>query len=100
MESSIERLELRLDGSLAWMREEMEAQIQQFMVMFTLQNSVRVSPYFPPRERTELILQGNRMNRVNGTFEIEVDLEEELEGMMDRGKEGHVNHHHSGFPMP
>ena len=61
---------------------------------------VRVSPYFPPRERTELILQGNRMNRVNGTFEIEVDLEEELEGMMDRGRTKQTNPHHLGFPMP
>lgn len=53
-------LERRLDGALsqmrgdnAQMRAELGAQLQQFMVMFTRQNTVRVAPDFPPRDRTE-----------------------------------------------
>ena len=52
-----------LDGALSqmWenitqMREEMGAQLQQFMVMFAHQNSVRIAPDFPPRKRTNPIL--------------------------------------------
>ena len=74
--------------------------MQQFMMMFIRQNSIRLSLDFPPRERNEPILQGNRMNRGIGTSEIEVDPEEELEGILGRDKAEPPNHHHSGYPMP
>lgn len=62
LDSSMEGLERRLDGALSQIREEIGAQLQQFMVMFTRQNSVGISPNFPPRERTDPILPGNRIN--------------------------------------
>lgn len=59
LEGSIEGLERRLDGTLvqmqeemAQMREELGTQLQQFMLMFTRQNSVSMAPKFPPRDRT------------------------------------------------
>jgi len=39
---------------------------------------------FPPCERNDPILSRNRMNRREGTSEIEVEPEEELEGFMGR----------------
>jgi len=52
-------LERRLEGGLNQMREdinqmreEMGNQLQQFMLMFTQQNQVRVALDFPPRTRT------------------------------------------------
>jgi len=74
----------------------MGAQLQQFMVMFACQNSVRIASDFPPRDRTKPILQNNRMNE---TSEIEVEPKE-VEAMMDKGREVQGNPQHSGFPMP
>lgn len=100
LESSMEGLERRLEGSITRVQEELGTQMQQFMVIFTRQNSVRVSLDFPLRERNEPILPGNRMNRGNGTSEIKVDPKEELERMMGRDREDPHNHHHSRFLMP
>ena len=44
--------EVRDQGNL------LQDQQQQFMLMFVNQPQVRISPDFPPRERTEPILQG------------------------------------------
>jgi len=73
-------LEHRLEGSLNQMRddinqmrEEMGNQLQQFMLIFTQQNQVRMAPDFPPRTRIEPILHNERMYQGNGALEIEVE---------------------------
>ena len=93
LDSSMEGLERRLDGANLQIREEMgmqfRDQFQQSMVMFTSQNSVRMSPNFPPRERTNLILPGHGVNnRMIRTSEIEVDLVEVGEMVVERRREG------------
>ena len=56
-------IDQKLDGTLgqmredmAQMREELGNQLQQFMLMFTCQNSVSIALEFPPRDRTEPLL--------------------------------------------
>ena len=56
VESTMDGLERRLEGSIARVRDELRAQMQQFMAMFAHQNPVRLSPNFPPKEHTEPIL--------------------------------------------
>ena len=56
VESSMDGMEWRLEGSIARVRDELGAQMQQFMVMFACQNPVRLSTDFPPREHIEPIL--------------------------------------------
>jgi len=60
-------IDQKLDGTLgqmredmAQMREELGNQLQQSMLMFMHQNLVSIAPEFPPRDRTEPLLQHNR----------------------------------------
>lgn len=89
MEDSMEGLERRIEGSIARVREELGAQIQQFMVMFTQQNRVSLAPDFPHRGENEPLLQRGMINPEEGG-------REELEVV---GGEEQV-HHPPGFPMP
>ena len=64
---AIVKIDHKLDETLAQMQEEMSqmreelgTQLQQFMLMFTCQNSVSMAPEFPPRDRTEPLLRNNR----------------------------------------
>ena len=55
-------------------------QLQQFMIMFSDQHQVRISPDFPPKEHTEPILPGiGSSNRNVGLSEVEMDLSTEEE---------------------
>lgn len=49
VESTMDGLEQRLEGSIARVRDELGAQMQQFMVMFARQNPVKMSLNFPRR---------------------------------------------------
>jgi len=55
------------------MREEMGNQLQQFMLMFTQQNHVRMSPDFPHKDRNDPVLQNERVNQENRAHEIVVE---------------------------
>lgn len=100
VESFIEGLERRLEGSIMRVREDLAAQMQQFMLMFGRQNQVSVSPEFPPRERTEPILQGNREVGGHGAMELGGEPEDELDGLNHERRNGQSNIHQPGFPMP
>ena len=70
------------------------------MIMFTHQNMVRVAPNFSPCEKDELILSRNGISRMEGTSEIEVDLEEGLGGVMGGGRNEQPHTHPPGIPRP
>ena len=74
--------------------------MQQFMIIFTHQNMVRVAPDFPPRERDNPILRGNRMNRMEETSKIEVDPDEGLEEEMGKKRNEQPHTHPPRFSMP
>jgi len=52
VDASLGNLERRLDGIRDEVGNQIREQLQSFMVMFTCQNQVSLSPDFPPRERT------------------------------------------------
>ena len=69
VDRKLEALAYRLRGDMRLqIREELQEvrdqgnllqdKLQQFMMMFANQSQVRISPDFPPRERTKSILQG------------------------------------------
>ena len=71
------------------------------MVMFSSQNSVRLSANFPPRERSELILSGfGKTHRAVGKSELgeesTVNGEDMFEG--EQGVQAAQNQFH--FPLP
>ena len=86
----------RLDGSVARLRED----IQQFMVMFTRQNQVRVAENFPPIDRNEPLLHRNEGDRGRANVEMEADPKETLEGVVGNDRNGAPNGQHSRFTMP
>ena len=99
-------MEQRLDGSMARLRDDM----QQFMLMFTRQNQVRMAENFPPRDRNEPILHRDDGNRGRANVGVEPDPEEMLEGVVGNDRNGNDRnrndrngvHHgqHQGFTMP
>ena len=105
MDNSMEGLERRLDGAISHIRDEVRSQIwdqlQSFMVMFTRQNQVRISPNFSPRERTEPILIGHGVSNTNvDPSEIEADSVETQENVVERRQEGQAIPNQLGFLMP
>ena len=73
----------------------------QFMMMFTSQTQVRLSPVFLPRERSEPILLSQGVNsRSDGSVKIEIEPQGvgENEGGMRHGNVTSSNK--IGFPMP
>lgn len=95
MGQRLEGMELRLDGSMTRLQDDM----QQFMVIFTRQNQVRMAKNFPPRDRNEPVVHRNRGNRGRANPEIEANPEETLEGVVGNDRNGTPNGQHRGFTV-
>ena len=73
LDSSLGSLEKRLDGIREEVGAQIREQLQGFMVMFTCQHQVSLSPDFPVRERTEPVLNGLGVQNADvGPSEVEV----------------------------
>jgi len=68
--------------------------------MFAGQHPIRLSPDFPPRERSDPILLGQGMNqRMLGTSDNGDDPMEDRENVGDCKQKGVGGHNHQGFPL-
>ena len=71
------------------------------MVMFAGQNSIRLSPNFPPRERSKPILSGFReTHHVAGTSELGEELTVNGEDMFEGEQVVQAAQNQSCFPLP
>ena len=89
------REEMREQGNL------LSDQLQLFVLIFSSQHQVRISPDFPPKDRLEPILPGiGTSNRNAGSMEFEVDPATVGENVLEMRQEIPTLPHHFGFLMP
>lgn len=96
-------IDRKLDGSVNQIREELGAQIQEqlqgFMVMFTQQRSINLSPDFPPREGADFILLAHGMSqRRPRTSEVGDELGETGENVVGRRQGMNAGLGYPGYP--
>ena len=100
LDSSLGGLERRLDGIRDEVGTQIGDQLQNFMVMFTRQNYISLSPDFLPRERTELVLTSPGVrNEHAGPAKIEV-VSREGDTEVDQRREGPIAFNQLGFLVP